>query len=97
MTDVTLFYTEEVRDLPPVFGPTGRGDFGQPIEVRCWDSIDARIAAPTRLPFEILATHARRMVREVPGVVSVTYNMAAKPPSTMEAVKNRKRGPALRS
>ena len=64
----------------------GKLDFGQQIEVRCWDSIDARTAAPTRLSFEILEELARQIVREVPGVVSVTYNIAAKPPSTMEAV-----------
>lgn len=64
----------------------GKRDFGRQIEVRCWDSVDARTAAPTRLPFEILEAIARRIVREVPGVVSVTYNIATKPPSTIEAV-----------
>ena len=29
---------------------------------------------------------ARRLTSEVPGVVSVTYNITPKPPSTMEAV-----------
>jgi GMP synthase (glutamine-hydrolysing) len=64
----------------------GKRDFGQQIEVRCWDSIDARTAKPTKLSFEILEKLARQIVREVPGVVSVTYNIAPKPPSTMEAV-----------
>ena len=32
----------------------GKRDFGQQIEVRCWDSVDARTATPTRLPFEVL-------------------------------------------
>ncbi len=64
----------------------GRRDFGRQIEVRCWDSTDARTAAPTRLSFGILETLARRIVEEVPGVVSVTYNIGTKPPSTMEAV-----------
>jgi GMP synthase (glutamine-hydrolysing) len=64
----------------------GKRDFGRQIEVRCWDSVDARTAAPTRLPFEILEKIARRIVQEVPGVVSVTYNIATKPPSTIEAV-----------
>lgn len=64
----------------------GKRDFGQQIEVRCWDSIDARTAAPTRLSFEILEKVARQIVREVPGIVSVTYNITPKPPSTMEAV-----------
>ena len=64
----------------------GKRDFGQQIEVRCWDSIDARIATPTRLSFEILENLAREIIREVPGIVSVTYNIASKPPSTIEAV-----------
>jgi len=61
-------------------------EFGQQIEIRCWDSIDARQARPTQLPFSTLEKLASRIVSEVPGVVSVTYNIATKPPSTMEAV-----------
>jgi GMP synthase (glutamine-hydrolysing) len=64
----------------------GKRDFGLQIELRCWDSIDARSAKPTRLPYETLERLAERLVKEVPGVVSVTYNITAKPPSTMEAV-----------
>ncbi|MBC7237012.1 MAG: ExsB family transcriptional regulator [Chloroflexi bacterium] len=64
----------------------GRREFGQQIEVRCWDSVDARTATPTRLPFETLEILAQKILAEVPGVVSVTYHIAPKPPSTMEAV-----------
>lgn len=64
----------------------GKRDFGLQIEIRCWDSVDARVAKPKRLPFELLDKLAHRMTTEVPGVVSVTYNIASKPPSTMEAV-----------
>ncbi len=64
----------------------GKRDFGQQIEVRCWDSVDARTATPTRLPFKVLEKLAREILRKVPGIVSVTYNIAPKPPSTMEAV-----------
>lgn len=64
----------------------GKRDFGQQIEIRCWDSTDARKATPTRLSFEILEKLAREIVGEVPGVVSVTYNITPKPPSTIEAV-----------
>ena len=56
------------------------------IEIRCWDSVDARVAQPTKLPYEALETLARRITTEVPGVVSVTYNITSKPPSTIEAV-----------
>jgi GMP synthase (glutamine-hydrolysing) len=64
----------------------GKRDFGQQIEVRCWSSTDARIAKPTKLPFETLERLAEEIIKEVPGVVSVTYNITTKPPSTMEAV-----------
>ena len=64
----------------------GRRDFGLQIEVRCWDSVDAREAKPTRLPFATMEKLAKEIVGKVPGVVSVTYNITAKPPSTIEAV-----------
>jgi GMP synthase (glutamine-hydrolysing) len=64
----------------------GKRDFGQQIELRCWDSIDARTATPTRLSFDTLEDLAGEIIRDVPGVVSVTYNIASKPPSTIEAV-----------
>jgi GMP synthase (glutamine-hydrolysing) len=64
----------------------GKRDFGQQIEVRCWDSVDARVAAPTRIPFAALQALAGEIIKKVPGVVSVTYNIAPKPPSTIEAV-----------
>jgi len=64
----------------------GLRDFGQQIEVRCWESVDARVATPTPLSFEILEALAGEIIRNVPGVVSVTYNIAPKPPSTIEAV-----------
>lgn len=64
----------------------GRRDFGRQIEVRCWDSVDARKAMPTNLPYSKLTRIASRICKEVPGVVSVTYNIATKPPSTIEAI-----------
>lgn len=64
----------------------GKRDFGRQIEVRCWDSVDARMGQPTRLPFEVLERIAAEIIAGVPGVVSVTYHIAPKPPSTIEAV-----------
>jgi GMP synthase (glutamine-hydrolysing) len=63
-----------------------RRDFGLQIEVRCWNSTDAVTATPTKISFEKLTKVADRMTSEVPGVVSVTYNITKKPPSTIEAV-----------
>ena len=64
----------------------GKRDYGLQIEVRCWDSKDAITGQPTRLPYEVLDTLAERITTEVPGVVSVTYNITRKPPSTIEAI-----------
>ncbi len=64
----------------------GRRDFGLQIEIRCWESEDAKTAVPTRLPYETLEKMADRMTAEVPGVVSVTYNITKKPTSTIEPI-----------
>lgn len=64
----------------------GKRDYGLQVEVRCWESTDAVTATPTRLPFETLEKLASRITTEVPGVVSVTYSVTRKPPSTIEVV-----------
>ena len=61
-------------------------DYGLQIEVRCWDSEDAITGSPTNLPYETLSRLAERITGEVPGVVSVTYSISKKPPSTIEAL-----------
>lgn len=64
----------------------GKRVFGMQIEIRCWDSIDARTATPTNLSFDTLCRLADRIVAGIPQVVSVTYNITTKPPSTIEAI-----------
>jgi GMP synthase (glutamine-hydrolysing) len=64
----------------------GKRDFGKQIEIRCWDSEDAVTGMPTELPFETLRKMADTITDQVPGVVSVTYSISAKPPSCIEAV-----------
>ena len=64
----------------------GKRDYGLQIEVRCFESRDAVTATVTHLPYETLEKLAKRITDEVPGVVSVTYNVTAKPPTTIEAV-----------
>ena len=60
--------------------------FGNQIEIRCWDSLDARTAKPTRLSFDVLEGIAAKITKAIPEVVSVTYNITAKPTSTIEAI-----------
>ncbi len=64
----------------------GRRDFGLQIELRCWESKDALVGTPTRLAFDILEKLAEKITETVAGVVSVTYNITKKPPSTIEAI-----------
>ena len=64
----------------------GKREFGLQIEIRCWESTDAKIASPTRLPHDVLERLAERITTEVPRAVSVTYNITKKPPSTIEAI-----------
>jgi len=78
---MAIFHDDRVTGMR-----NGKRDFGHQIEIRCWDSVDARTATPTELPFGILRKLAAEIVDNVPGVVSVTYNIASKPPSTIEAV-----------
>ncbi|KPL00692.1 MAG: ExsB family transcriptional regulator, partial [candidate division Zixibacteria bacterium SM23_73_3] len=64
----------------------GKRDYGLQIEVRCWESKDAKTGSPTRLPYDVLEKLAERVTGEIEGVVSVTYNITRKPPSTIEAI-----------
>jgi GMP synthase PP-ATPase subunit len=44
-------------------------------------------ATPTRLSFEILEKVAGEIMSKVPGIVSVTYNIAPKPPQRSRSPK----------
>ena len=87
LKDVDAFQCMAILHEDKVTGIRDGGrDYGLQIEVRCWDTQDAVTASPTRLSYDILDTLAERLTTEVPGVVSVTYGIAKKPPSTMEVV-----------
>lgn len=64
----------------------GKREEGLHIEVACWDSKDAVTATPTELPRSTRMMLSRRITSEVPGVVSVSYNITEKPPAAMEFV-----------
>jgi len=60
-------------------------EFGQIIVVRCIESVDARTATATRVPWEKLERICERIV-EIPGVNRCLYDLTPKPPATVEYV-----------
>ncbi|MBS3762865.1 MAG: ExsB family transcriptional regulator [Planctomycetes bacterium] len=63
----------------------GRREFGQIIVVRCVESVDARTATATRLPWDKLETVCER-ITQIPDVNRCLYDLTPKPPATIEYV-----------
>jgi len=61
-------------------------EFGQIIVVRCIESIDARQATATELPWSKLNRLCQRITTEVPDVSRCLYDLTPKPPATVEYI-----------
>jgi len=64
----------------------GKREFGNIIIVRCVESVDARIATPTKLSWKILERITKKLTTEIPGVDRVCYDITPKPPATIEYI-----------
>lgn len=61
-------------------------EFGQIIVVRCIESVDARQATATELPWAKLNRLCKRITTEVPDVNRCLYDLTPKPPATVEYI-----------
>lgn len=62
-----------------------RREFGRIVVVRCIESVDARFATATRLPWPKMEKICKRIV-DLPGVNRCLYDLTPKPPATVEYV-----------
>ena len=87
LTGIEAFQSLAVLHQDMITGVrNGIRDFGFQIEIRSWISEDGKSGTPAEIPYVMLIGLSNRITNEVPGVVSVTYTITPKPPSTIEAI-----------
>jgi GMP synthase (glutamine-hydrolysing) len=62
-----------------------RREFGQIIVVRCLNSVDARTATVTKIPWDKL-NHISKRITSIKGVNRCLYDLTPKPPATIEYI-----------
>jgi GMP synthase (glutamine-hydrolysing) len=64
----------------------GKRQFGDIIGIRCVQSVDARLAEATQIPWDVLMHLGKRITNEIPSVCRVLYEITSKPPATIEVI-----------
>jgi GMP synthase (glutamine-hydrolysing) len=94
----TVIVEQEIRKLSPFQAfavllkdmgtgiEQGKRKFGHVIVIRSVESRDAMKARPTPVPWDVLMKMSRRIVKEIPTVTRVAYELTPKPPSTIEYI-----------
>ncbi len=62
----------------------GKRTYDNVIAIRSINSVDAVTADVVELPYDLLLKMSRRIVKEVPGINRVVYDITSKPPATIE-------------
>ena len=65
---------------------TGGRHFGQIVVIRCVESKDAMTATATKLPRTVLDKMTKKLLKDIPSVVKVLFDLSPKPPSTIEYI-----------
>ena len=60
--------------------------FGNIIVIRSVESKDAMTASVTKVPWQVLEKIRDRIIKEIPGVVKILFDITPKPPSTIEYI-----------
>ena len=60
--------------------------YGNIIVIRSVESQDAMTASVTKVPWQVLEKIRDRIIKQIPGVVKVLFDITPKPPSTIEYI-----------
>jgi GMP synthase (glutamine-hydrolysing) len=94
----TVIVEQEIRKLSPFQAfavllsdmgtgiEAGKRKYGHVVVIRSVESKDAMTAKPTPVPWDVLIKMSRRIVKEIPTVTRVAYELTPKPPSTIEYI-----------